>query len=89
MYKQNKCLPFLILEDGQYKFVGFSEFPKRNDEVCELLITLIKLSFQLRVFSMKITLLIQMELLSIVNLFVVNVVLIMLLKKILIGKHYV
>ncbi len=37
MYKQNKCLPFLILEDGQYKFVGFSEFPKRNDEVCEII----------------------------------------------------
>ena len=37
MNKQNKCLPYLILEDGEYKFIGFPEVPTRKDEKCEII----------------------------------------------------
>lgn len=34
MYSQNKCLPYLILENGTYKFVGNYKDPVRHDEHC-------------------------------------------------------
>ena len=37
MNSKNKCLPYLILEDGQYKFIGFPEVPTRKNEVCEII----------------------------------------------------
>lgn len=36
MYNQNKCLPYLILEDGTYKFVGNYKDPVRHDELREI-----------------------------------------------------
>ena len=36
MYNQNKCLPYLILEDGTYKFVGNFKDPVCHDEICEI-----------------------------------------------------
>ena len=35
MYSKNKCLPFLILEDGQYIFIGYND-PVRHDGICEV-----------------------------------------------------
>ncbi len=35
MYNKNKCLPFLILEDGQYIFIGYND-PVRHDENYEI-----------------------------------------------------
>lgn len=36
MYKENKCLPYLYLEDGQYIFIGNIKDPVRHDEICEV-----------------------------------------------------
>lgn len=89
MYNKNKCLPYLILEDGQYIFIGDLKIPFDMMNIVKFLIILIKLYFRLRVFLIKITLLIQRGLLGIVNLFVVNAIPIKLLEKILIGKYYI
>ena len=37
MYSKNNCLPYLILEDGEYKFVGDFVDPIRHDNRCEIL----------------------------------------------------
>ncbi|RPF50172.1 hypothetical protein EDC42_1814 [Methanobrevibacter gottschalkii DSM 11977] len=37
MYKQNNCLPFLILEDKTYNFVGDFVDPIRHENKCEIL----------------------------------------------------
>ena len=34
---ENKCLPYLILDDGEYKFIGFPEVLIRKDEKCEII----------------------------------------------------
>ena len=36
MYKENKCLPYIYLEDGQYIFIGNIKDPVRHDEICEV-----------------------------------------------------
>ena len=36
MYNKNKCLPYLILEDGQYIFIGDFKDPVRHDEYREI-----------------------------------------------------
>ena len=36
MYNQNKCLPYFILEDGQYISIGNYKDPVRHDEICEI-----------------------------------------------------
>lgn len=36
MYKENKCFPFLILEDGQYIFIGDYKNPVRYDDYREI-----------------------------------------------------
>ena len=36
MYSKNKCLPYLILEDKQYIFIGDHKDPVRHDEIREI-----------------------------------------------------
>lgn len=36
MYSENKCLPYLILEDGQYIFIGNINDPVRHDKLREI-----------------------------------------------------